>query len=321
LVRNEGLLILSDLTLTKAVILGVVQGLTEFLPISSSAHLAFSQKLLKLDPSSHTILLFDMLTHVGTLVSMAVVFGHTLKKYLLRLVRECSPSWGRPNDRATTAVRASLGRGEPEVAAAMVATSANTLRRPRLACRFLMLGIVATIPTGVIGLAFKDMFEASFGRTRQVGVELILTGFLLVIVAWLPRGRKGWRRFTWFHAFLIGLGQAAAILPGISRSGTTISTAAYCGLRRRWAGDFSFFIAVPAILGATLLLVKDAFALPKDELAGLPWGPMLWGSIVSAAVGTFSLWLLIRMVQRSHLHWFAPYCWIVGLLAALGLFS
>lgn len=278
---------LSDLTLTKAIILGIVQGLTEFLPVSSSAHLVFAQKLLNLDPKSDTLILFDILAHVGTLIAMAVVFGHTLMLYLKRLVRESSPAW----------------------------------TRERLACRFMILGIIASIPTAAIGLAFKHQLEESLSDIKSVGFQLIISGVLLVVVIMLPRGKRGWREFKWTHALLIGVGQGAALIPGISRSGCTISVAGYCGIRRRWAADFSFFIVAPAILGALALEMKDVLELPKDQLAQLPWSAMIWGSAISMIVGILSLWLLLRVVRRAHLHWFAPYCWVAGLLAVLGVFS
>ena len=278
---------MSDLSYVKAVILGAVQGLTEFLPVSSSAHLVLAQKQLSLDPSSKTILLFDMLTHVGTLIAMAIVFGGALIRYLKRLASETSPGFSGS----------------------------------RLAWKFMLLGIAATIPTGIIGVMFKDAFEASFDRPVQTGIELIITGVLLAVTVRLPRGKKGWREFGFLHAIVIGVAQSIAIFPGISRSGATICTATYCGVRRRWAADFSFFIATPAILGATVLMLKDAFELPKAELAGLPWGPMIAGSVVSMLVGAWALWLLLKLVRRSRLHWFAPYCVLVGALAMSGFFS
>jgi len=192
---------LIELSYLHAIILGVVQGLTEFLPVSSSAHLALTQKLLGIDPSSGTVLLFDLLTHIGTLLAMALVFGTTVQRYLVRLVAETRTGW----------------------------------KGSRAAWRFLWLGVLAMIPTGVIGLVFKDLFEDSFNRPRQIGVELCATGVLLGITARLARGRIGWRRLAAWHGLVVGLAQAFAILPGVSRSGATICTATYCGIRRRWA--------------------------------------------------------------------------------------
>lgn len=276
-----------DLSYLHAIILGVVQGLTEFLPVSSSAHLALTQKLLGIDPSSGTVLLFDLLTHIGTLVAMAVVFGSTVQRYFVRLVAEIRPGW-----------------------------NGN-----RAAWRFLWLGVLASIPTGVIGLAFKRLFEDSFSRPRQIGVELCVTGVLLGITARLARGRIGWRRLAAWHGLVVGFAQALAILPGVSRSGATICTATYCGIRRRWAADFSFLIAVPAILGATALKLKDAGEQLGGAWGELPWGPMVVGSIASAVVGAIALAWLLRVVRRAQLHWFAPYCFLVGMLAIKGVFS
>lgn len=276
-----------ELSYLHAIILGVVQGLTEFLPVSSSAHLALTQKWLGIDPSSGTVLLFDLLTHIGTLFAMALVFGTTVQRYLVRLLAETRTDW----------------------------------KGGRAAWRFLWLGVLAMIPTGVIGLAFQDLFEDSFNRPRQIGVELCATGVLLGITARLARGRIGWRRLAAWHGLVVGLAQALAILPGVSRSGATICTATYCGIRRRWAADFSFLIAVPAILGATVLKLKDAGEQLGGAWGDLPWGPMVVGSIVSAIVGAVALAWLLRVVRRAQLHLFAPYCFLLGMLAIGGVFS
>jgi len=278
---------LNGLDHVQAVLLGIVQGLTEFLPVSSSAHLVFAQKIMGLDPSCTEILFFDMLTHVGTLAAMTVVFAPALKSYGRRLWRELS--------------------GGP------------TLRR--IAWRFAWLGIVASIPTAAIGLLFKDFFEASFNRPRQTGIELMITGMMLAAMIRVPRGRRGWSAFRNWHAFLIGTAQALSILPGISRSGATIFTACLCGLRRRWAADFSFLIAAPAIVGATVIKWKDALDLPVETSRELAWSPILVGTLASFAVGVLALRMLLRTVQRSRLHLFAPYCLIVGLLAVVGFFG
>jgi undecaprenyl-diphosphatase len=289
-----------------SLVLGVLQGITEFLPISSSAHLALVQRWLALDPDSPALLLFDVLVHIGTLVATFIVF----RKPIARFVRSAAGDLASP--------RPSYGKGggrsaDPEK---------NPPRSPLAkgggsAMRILILAIVACVPTGVIGVAFKDTFESAFGHPKWIGLCLLVTGAMLAGLAITPRGRRGWRRFGWFRAALVGLAQGLAILPGISRSGSTICVASYCGLRRRWAAQFSFLIAAPAILGATILKLRDTLALPPAQWESIPWGPLLVGSLASLIVGVLALRLLLVAVRRAKLHYFAPYCWALALIVLL----
>ncbi|MGB2984927.1 MAG: undecaprenyl-diphosphate phosphatase [Phycisphaerae bacterium] len=275
---------MSELDYVSAILLGAIQGLTEFLPISSSGHLALIQRWLDLDPDSTPMLLFDVLAHLGTLVAVGVVFAEQARRFVHRLVRESSRSWS--------------GK--------------------RYAWRIALLAVAATVPTAVIGLAFQETFESAFDRPMWIGVCLITTGALLAVLAKLGRGQRGWKDFRWWQALLVGIAQGFAILPGISRSGATICVASYCGLRRRWAAEFSFLIVVPAIAGGTLLKVKDTLNLPAEQLAAVAWGPLVVGSILSLTVGVFALKLLLGAVRRAKLHYFALYCWVLGAVVLLG---
>lgn len=276
---------MTDLNYFKAAVLGLVQGLTEFLPVSSSAHLALVQRWFELAPQSQTVLFFDLAMHLGTLASMVVIFARPMWRFLGRLVREVSVGWGD---------------------------------RPRAGWRIVALGVVATVPTGVLGLAFKEEFEAAFGRPRWIGVELMVTGALLIAASRVTRGRGRWRDFRMWQAFLVGVAQAVAILPGISRSGSTICTALFFGLRRQWATQFSFLLAFPAILGAAAVSFKDVFEESGGSLGHLPWGAIVVGTLVAAVSGAAALALLIQMVRRAKLHYFSAYCLLLGLLIALG---
>ncbi len=269
---------MSELDYLTAILLGAIQGLTEFLPISSSGHLALTQRWLSLKPDSTQMLLFDLLAHCGTLIAVIIVFAAPAGRFARRLVRESRGSWSQK----------------------------------RYAWRIVLLAVAATVPTVVIGLAFRGTFEAAFDKPVWIGICLIVTGSLLAVLVGLRRGRRGWKDYNWWEAALVGVAQAMAILPGISRSGSTICVAAYFGWRRRWAAQFSFLIAVPAIIGGTVLKIKDALYLPTQQLAAEATGPVIVGSLVSLVVGVFALKLLLNMVQRAKLHYFALYCWIVG---------
>lgn len=274
---------MNELGLVQAIILGAVQGLSEFLPISSSGHLAIVQRWMGLQPDSHDLLLFDVFAHLGTLLAVFVVFRTSIVSFIRRLRAEAS---GHCSGRA-------------------------------VAWRIVWLATITTVTTAAIALPNKHMFEAAFGKPIWIGGFLMGTGVILAGTRFVSPGRRGWREFRWWHGVLIGIAQACAILPGISRSGATICTAFYGGIRRRWAGEFSFLIAVPAIGGATLSMVAD---LGKSVAADGPAAlPIAAGAIVSFVTGVVALRWLIWIIRRGRLSYFAPYCLVVGLLVVLGV--
>ena len=264
------------MTYLQAVVLGLIQGLTEFLPVSSSGHLALAQTLWKLEPDSSAMLWFDVCSHLGTLVAVATVFAGTFGRFAGRLLRESSSSFA--------------GR--------------------RIGWRIVAMTVAASIPTAVIGLTFKDQLQAAFGKPVWIGVGLLVTGALLWSTNRAPRPRRGWRRFAWWRAALVGIAQGVAILPGTSRSGSTIGCAMLLGLKRRWAGQFSFLIAVPAIVGATVLEFADLSSLPADSVGRA--GAIQLGSAVAMLSGYAALRVLLGVIQRAKLHLFAYYCWAIG---------
>jgi len=176
--------------------------------------------------------------------------------------------------------------------------------------RLLLWIIVGSIPTGLIGVLFKDWFESLFTRPKNVGVMLLTTGLILWFTRYVKRDGRLLAKMGWVDALLIGIVQGIAIIPGISRSGSTISTGLFCGLDRELAGKFSFLLSIPAILGATLL-----------ELRGIESPTEVWMHLVGMAiaflVGLLSLKLLMRIVHRGRLFTFAYYCWAVGILMIL----
>ncbi len=274
---------MSELTYIQAIVLGALQGLAEFLPISSSGHLALAQGLFKLDPRSQSMLLFDVCAHVGTVGAVLVILARPTGKFLTRLIRETNRNWGHK----------------------------------RYACRIAILGTIASAPTAAIGLGFKTQLEAAFANPISIGACLMLTGMLLFSTKNAPLGRRGWGQFAWWQALLVGIAQGSAILPGISRSGATICVAVSLGLRRRWAAEFSFFVAVPAILGATLVQLSDVSRLSRSGELSIQWGPVLAGSGVAFLVGLAALRILLGAVRMRTLHYFAPYCFVLGMIAIL----
>jgi len=179
--------------------------------------------------------------------------------------------------------------------------------------RLLFLVVAASLPTALMGLLFKDTFERLFASPAAVGLALLLTGFFLMATRLVPAGRAGLMATGPMRAVIVGLAQGLAITPGLSRSGTTISVGLMLGMERRLAAHFSFVLSVPAVLGALLLHLKD---LGPAGPVNLP--PLLIGALVACLSGYGALKLLLKVVQAGRLHWFAPYCWALG-LAALAL--
>lgn len=267
------------MTLLEAVILGVIQGLTEPLPVSSSAHLVIVPALLP--GFHHPSVLFDVILHLGTLT--AVVFF--LRREIATLA--CSlapPAWsaaaGRPQ-----------GEGE---------------RRDNR--RVVGLLIVGTLLTGVIGLTFQERIEALFQSVPITAAMLLVTGALLFLSDRVKKAGRTLGEMTLADGIIIGLVQALALIPGISRSGATITCGIFRGLERRTAARFSFLLSVPAIAGAVVLKSPELLHIPGGD-----WAALGVGFAVAAVTGFLSLKLLFALLTRVGLTLFAAYCWFVGL--------
>ena len=268
----------------EAIILGAIQGLTEFLPVSSSGHLVLFQNLFGLKEPE---LLFDICLHVGTLAAVLVVFYRDIIEILTALVQF-------PRRLKSSGGLLRLCQLDPQI-------------------RMALLIVVGSIPTAVIGLLFKKFTDQLFGSTVIVGCMLIVTGTLLWLTRRIRTGGRPIGQTKAKDALIIGIVQGLAILPGISRSGSTISAALFLGLDRKLAGRYSFLLSIPAIVGALVL------GIDAPELATtIPIPTIIAGSLVSAVVGWLALVILLKVVDRGQLHRFAPYCWVVGIVT-LGL--
>jgi undecaprenyl-diphosphatase len=271
------------LPLIEALVLGIVQGLTEFLPVSSSGHLVLGQHLFGINEPE---VFFDVVLHLGTLGAVCVVFRQEIYTLLNEVVHLPGILFHKN----------SLIRAWQE----------------RPAFRLLVLILAGSVPTGLIGFVFKDLFESMFASTLTVSFALLFTGLFLFLTG---RIREGTREITGFRildAFLIGLAQGLAIIPGISRSGATISTGLFLKLDRELIVRYSFLLSIPAILAALVLQVKDA-----GQSTFTPLGLSL-GFLAALISGFLALLLLLKIVRRGRLHFFAYYCWLVG-LTGLGL--
>jgi undecaprenyl-diphosphatase len=262
-------------------ILGAVQGAAEFLPISSSGHLALAKILMKNDPDvaafSAMPLTLDILLHLATLAAVLIFFRKQLKEAILGAIRLIG---ALPKGTAKTRLATDDG--------------ANTA----------FCVVIATVPTAIIGMLIKDIAEKAGTSPLILGFIFFSCAGLLFFSRFKPGGKE---RLNWRLALLIGLAQGAAVLPGLSRSGTTIAVSLALGLMRTEAFSFSFLLSVPAILGAAVLEMDMDKLAAGDHMAGYAVG-------VGAAffVGFGSLYLISKVVDKGRLWWFAPYVAAVG---------
>jgi undecaprenyl-diphosphatase len=268
------------ITIFQSIMLGAVQGITEFLPVSSSGHLVVIQQLFGWHVDGGTILAFDVALHLGTLLAVLIAFRRDIVDML-------------------------SGR----------------------AWRLAGLIIVGTIPAVIVGFTVKDAIDAMFSSVIVVGIAWIFTGTFLwltkyIVTIPLPQGGRDGERgdnvsqTPLIKSLLIGCAQAVAIIPGISRSGSTIAAGIFLKMDKGAAARFAFLLAIPAIAGGALLKAKDLQNFPAD---GLP--QLIIGTLVSFIVGYLSIKWLLALIQKGRLWWFGVYCWIAGISATALYFT
>ena len=269
----------------EAIILGIIQGLTEFLPVSSSGHLVLLQQFLGLKEAE---LFFDVCVHLGTLVAVLIVFRTDVKNIIMALLRLLALAGQK--DRLQSVIES-----DPEL-------------------KMALLIVIGSIPTALLGLAFRGIADQLFASVFIAGLMLMVTGSLLWLTRWRTKRSQPLdrNRLTPKNAFLIGIVQGLAIIPGISRSGSTISIGLLLGINRELAARYSFLLSIPAIVGAGLLSLKDALSGTDLDLR-IP----LVGALTAAIVGYAALRALLQVVKKGGLHLFAPYCWLIGIVAVI----
>ncbi len=246
--------------LLKVVILAVVQGITEFLPISSSGHLVIFQHFMDIKEG----LTLDIFLHFGTLLAVILVFWKDVKGMI-------------------------------------------TFRKEYRKLTYYIL--VGSIPAGLIGILFEDVFERLFTNITIVGFALLVTGTLLWLSDRVQNEERNLKKMKLSDALVIGFAQAFAIIPGISRSGATIVGGLFKGLERKLAAKFSFLLSIPVIAGATLLEARNLFRTGPGSITA---GEILSGTLTAALAGYFSIKLLLKLIQQEKLSIFAYYCWLLG---------
>ena len=251
-------------TLFEAFVLAVFQGLTEWLPVSSSGHLVIIQNILGLNSP----LIFVIMLHLGTSIVVIAVFRKDITNTIKALVK-------------------------------------GDFKTPE--GKFALNIVIGSVPLAIIGIALKDFIESLFSNLLAVSVALIITGCILFI----SEKRPGNKKMTALDSLLIGIAQAAAIIPGISRSGTTVSTGLLRKIDKTNTFRYSFVLSLPAIMGATIIESKDLIIGNINPI------PIVLGVIVSMIVGYASLKLLQKSVMKEKFHLFAYYCWTVGILTVI----
>ena len=264
----------------EAIVLGLVQGLSEFLPISSSGHLAVLQSLFEINEDK--VIFFAVLLHIGTLVSIFVVYHkdiYALIKELFLLFKD-------------------------------IFTGKGLRIKERPIRKLGIMIIVSSIPTAIMGLLFSDYIDKIFGSLTVIAICWIITGFILLFSEKLKNNKKEIEGMKYRNAIFIGICQGLAIMPGISRSGSTRGGSLVPGLKREFAVEFAFLISIPAILGSAIL------EFPKAIKAGIEpstIGPMIVGFLVAAISGYFAITTMIKIVSKHKMRYFSYYVWIIGL--------
>ena len=244
-------------------LLSILQGIAEFLPISSSGHLVLGKSLLGMNEMGMRI---DIFLHVGTLLAIFAFYFAIIRRIIVNL------EWS-----------------------------------------YVLKVVVSAVPAGIIGVLFKDQLEEAFASTKMVGGALVFTGVILTATRFIPKGDKD---VSFGRAILMGLAQAVAILPGVSRSGMTLAAARASKVEAEKSAEFSFLMSAPPIAGAAFLeFMKSLKASDAAMTAEVPWGLTIYGCFLAAVVGYFSLKLLLKSLKGRWFWLFGPYCILAGALA------
>lgn len=269
------------MTYLTAFLLGLVQGVAEFLPISSSGHLAIAQNLLGMQEAGSVPEFFDVLLHLGTLIAVFAAYWKDICEMVVELFRGIGDLAHRSTPSPVPPAR-----------------------------RLILLIVVGTLPLFAV-LPIRKAVQGLSDNMVFVGAALIVTGILLFLCDRVRKGRKTERSATWVDALLVGVGQAIATLPGVSRSGMTITAGCFVGYERRFAVRFSFLLSIPAVLGANILSVGDAV---RAGINGAEVPMYLVGVVTAAVVGYLCIRLLKYVADKGRFGAFAYYCWAVGIL-------
>lgn len=281
--------------LLQSIFLGIVQGLTEFLPVSSSGHLAIFQVLFGMDevPAS-----FDVMLHVGTLAAVFVCYWKDIWKLIKHgffMLRDATVN-------CIVWVLHKIGKEDYEYRRVIT----NSYRK------FALMIIVSTIPTGIIGILIEDVSDYAATTLIFPGICLLITGVILQISDRIAPGTKTAKTATYTNAFIIGIAQGLAVLPGLSRSGLTITCCQLNQFERKFAVKYAFIMSIPAILGAAILKLPDALAENMTAAQGANYAV---GVVVAGVVGFICIKYMLKIISNRGFRYFSWYCFAVGIIA------
>lgn len=290
------------MNLFQSIIMGIVQGLTEFLPVSSSGHLAIFKHILHIE--TDTGILFDILLHIGTLIAIFAVYFKDIKELIIEGCKLIA-------DFVINIVTWFMNLGAKDNPRPYRKVISSTTRK------FVLLIIVSTIPTGIIGVIGSDIVEVAADTLIVPGICLLITSMLLLIADGVRGGRKKIGSVTYTNGFVLGICQGVATLPGLSRSGTTITACLLSGFERSLAVKYSFIMSIPAILGAAVLELKDIGSL---SIGAGEWVSYIVGMLVAAVVGYICIKVMLVIVRKKKFKGFSIYCAIIGIIAIIASF-
>lgn len=289
------------MSLTEAIFMGIIQGLTEFLPVSSSGHLAIFKNIFQVN--TDTGILFDVMLHLGTLIAVCVVYYQDIARLIVEGIRLLADAFVNVG-----IFFKNLGAREPVPYRRIICNSYR---------KFALLVIVSTIPTAIIGYVAQDLIEMVSQILLVPGIFLIVTAILLFLSDRVENGRKTPKNVSFTNAFVVGICQGIATMPGLSRSGTTIAACVFSGFDRKFAVKYSFIMSIPAILGAAVLQLKD---IGSVEVTASEAGYYVVGMLLAALVGYVCIKTLLVIVRKKKFTYFAIYCLFLGALSIGGHF-
>ena len=273
------------MTILNALLLGIIQGVAEFLPISSSGHLSIAQNLLGMGVDGADDVFFDVLLHLGTLAAVFAAYWPEIKEMVLEFFRMIGEITG--------------GKSGGRIPSAR---------------RMILLIVVGTLPLFLI-LPVKGLVESLYSNTFFVGGALLITGLLLYFCDRIQKGKKSERTATMADVLIVGVGQAVATCPGISRSGMTICMGCFCGFERRFAVRFAFLLSIPAVLGANILQIKDVVEAGGIDIHLFP--AYILGVVAAAVCGYLSIRLVRMIADKGKFGAFAYYCLAAGAITVI----
>ena len=287
------------MTFIQSVFLGIIQGITEFLPVSSSGHLSILRNLFGIQTDGG--LLFDVMVHLGTVIAICVVFRRDVLRMIGETIRMVSDIWANGS--------VLIHNKKEKDARRYKKILHNNYRR------FVVMVLCATIPTAVIGYAARDLVTLASDSLLAPGIGLILTAVFLIIADVSENGKKIPKDISFTNSFLVGIAQGISTLPGLSRSGTTIAACLISGYDKRFAVKYSFIMAIPAILGAACMEIGQAFS---GSVSLSQFFIYLAGAVTAGVVGYFSCRKMLTIVRKKKFRGFAIYCLILGSISIIG---